>query len=69
MGIIFVIFFYILWFVITGYIALNPRGAWELLCKWESTRYPSRQYFGLLRLFGILAFCGPLIWFITQFFK
>lgn len=66
MATIFVIIFYIFWFVTTGYIAINPRGAWELLGSWQSKRYPSRQYFAFLRLFGILAFLGPLTWFIIN---
>lgn len=65
MEFLFVSIFYIFWFLITGFIALNPRSAWEILGKWQSTSYPSRQYFVFLRLFGLLAFFGPLIWFLN----
>jgi hypothetical protein len=65
---LFLIIFYIFWFIITGFIALSPRAAWEILGKWQATSYPSKHYFRLLRLFGILAFSGPLLWILSQFF-
>ncbi|QQE75759.1 hypothetical protein KDJ56_07430 [Brevibacillus composti] len=66
MAAVFGILFYIFWFVITGYIALKPRSAWEILGKWQARRYPSRHYFMMMRLFAVFAFFGPLIWFLTQ---
>jgi hypothetical protein len=69
MDVIILVGFYIFWFGITGFIVINPVGAWELLGKWQATRYPSKKYFRLLRVFGFVGFLLPILYFITQFFE
>ncbi|CAJ1002295.1 MULTISPECIES: hypothetical protein [Brevibacillus] len=68
MGMIIVSIFFLGWLVITGYIAINPVGYWELFGKWQANRYPSKQYFFMLRVFGIIGFLLPFLYIISQIF-
>jgi hypothetical protein len=67
MDAIIMIIFFIFWFVTTGFIALNPSAAWEIFGRRQARSYPSKQYFRLLRLFGLIGFILPILWLLSQF--